>query len=286
MQRLNEATATHRAGVGAADGLASSRQASAGAPLAQPSGQGRPWAHPAPALLQPSDYANPLIQRYAACVPFSPAELQQVRRLSRFAHRHSAQTSLSTQGDMQQPRLMLSGWACQQQVLRGGRRQIVRFLIPGDLFGSMAWPAMPMVSGVTALTACTVADARPFMQAFHEPDESTSGFASLARMAMRAEETGLLDQIVRLGGRTAYERLIHLMLELHSRLQMAGLADPDGFMLPLTQEVLADGLGMSFVHTNRTLQQARKDRLFVFRAGKVTFEDLPRMQAIAEWDES
>lgn len=187
---------------------------------------------------------------------------------------------------MQHPRILLTGWACQQHVLRSGHRQIIRFLIPGDLMGSLGHPLQPAVSNVVALNAGTLADARPLVQAACEPNENNKGLAALVQRAVRAEEVGLRDHIVRLGGRTAYERLVHLMLELHFRLYAVGLAETNSFHLPLTQEVLADALGMSFVHTNRTLQQIRRNGLFTMRSGVVTILDMEQMQSVAEWAEA
>ena len=91
------------------------------------------------------------------------------------------------------------------------------------------------------------------------------------------------DHIVRLGRQTAYERMVHLMLEFHHRLQIAGLATNDSFPMPLTQEVMADSLGLSVVHVNRTLQQVRRDGLLEIRSGQVKLLDLKLMQAVADW---
>ncbi len=83
------------------------------------------------------------------------------------------------------------------------------------------------------------------------------------------DEASLLDHIVRLGRQTAYERMAHLLLELRWRLAEVGLGDERKFPLPLTQEVLADALGLSIVHVNRTLQQLRREGLLEMRAGFV-----------------
>ena len=77
------------------------------------------------------------------------------------------------------------------------------------------------------------------------------------------------DQITRLGRRTAYERFGNLLLELYHRLHVVGLARDGRFALPLTQEMLADALGLSVVHVNRTVQQMRRDGLLELRAGTV-----------------
>jgi CRP-like cAMP-binding protein len=72
------------------------------------------------------------------------------------------------------------------------------------------------------------------------------------------EEFYLLSQITRIGRQKAYERVAHLLLEFHSRLKRTGLAEANSFQLPLTQEALADGLGLSAVHVNRTFKLLKR----------------------------
>jgi CRP-like cAMP-binding protein len=70
-----------------------------------------------------------------------------------------------------------------------------------------------------------------------------------------------LDHIMRLGQLTAVERMGHFLLEVELRLRRAGLSIGGRFELPITQEALADYLGLSPVHVNRVLQKLRRDNL-------------------------
>jgi CRP-like cAMP-binding protein len=90
--------------------------------------------------------------------------------------------------------------------------------------------------------------------------------AALTR-ARWLEQSMLLDHMVRLGRQTAYERVAHFLLELQQRMEIAGFGDAQRFPLPLTQEILADVLGLSIVHVNRTLQQLRREKLIELRSG-------------------
>ena len=67
------------------------------------------------------------------------------------------------------------------------------------------------------------------------------------------------EHVVRIGRQTAYDRLAHIILELRNRLDAVGLVRDDSFELPLTQEMLADALGLTPVHVNRTLKKLKKD---------------------------
>lgn len=82
-------------------------------------------------------------------------------------------------------------------------------------------------------------------------------------------------QVVRLGRLNAYERTAHLLLELHERQVRLGSARGGALHLPLTQDVLADILGLSAVHMNRTLQQLRRNVLVDYRPGRTVLQDLP-----------
>ena len=87
------------------------------------------------------------------------------------------------------------------------------------------------------------------------------------------EEAHLLAQITRLGRLNALERLGDLMLELRERLELAGQLRNGSFDVPLTQEMLSDVLGLTPVHVNRMVQQARRQGWLEWRAKRVTIKD-------------
>lgn len=178
----------------------------------------------------------------------------------------------------EQPRLLLEGWVLRQRNLADGRRQIFGFILPGDLFGLSARPGnVSMWSTVTA-TYC-VSVPLPFLKdAMHRDGGALRNFAW--HMLVR-EEARLLDQVTRLGRQPALERMVHLLLEFHARLAEVGKTDGTSFHLPLSQEVLSDALGLSVVHTNRTLQQLRREHLIESRGGYLILCDPERMAAIA-----
>ncbi|WP_158742214.1 Crp/Fnr family transcriptional regulator [Acidisphaera sp. L21] len=219
----------------------------------------------------------------AGLADLSAEEMDILRENVSLAHSSAIQAELCTEGKVQMPQVLLAGWACYQRLLGDGRRQIVDFLLPGDIIGSPTRSDLPLSRTAIALTQVVTADARPLMQAIDGSGPVMPGLArALHRMAY-AEDVRQRDHIVRLGRQTAYERVVHLMLEFHSRLQQIGAVHDDRFALPLTQEVLADALGLSVVHINRTLQQIRRDRLFDMRSGQVTLRQIELMRAMADW---
>jgi CRP-like cAMP-binding protein len=229
---------------------------------------------------------NPVMVRMRSLAHLSAAEIDVLHGLPLIARQHPAQTELCTERRVQIPKVLLSGWCCQQRLLGDGRRQIIRFLTPGDIIGSIIHPSVPANCAVIALTPIVVADARSLLRALEGSPSPLPGLAKAIWQMYHAEELTLHDQVVRLGRQTAYERVLHLILELHSRLDAIGLVHGDSFDFPLTQEVLADALGLSLVHVNRTLQQIRRDRVVELRGGRVTLLQPDSIKATADWDET
>lgn len=143
----------------------------------------------------------------------------------------------------------------------GGRRQILSFLLPGDLIGVCNQPSPLAVSTVTAITEIGVCPLPPACEA--------PALAQAYTMSLALESAYLLDQIARLGRLSAQERIYSLLLEIHERLQLNGMAEAGAFDVPLTQEMMADALGLTSVHVNRMLQIARRQGDLQWRNGRV-----------------
>ena len=236
-----------------------------------------------PKLTDGGEPGNPVLMRMSAIASLSPAERDLLRDIATHARNVPAQTELCVEGRVQSPQILLSGWACHQRLLGDGRRQIVRFLLPGDVVGSVL--RTPMLAPQTALTLtpAVIADARPLLPAAEAGSTATPGLCSALQHIAYVEDVRMRDHVVRLGRQTAYERVVHLMLEFRSRLAAVGQVVDDGFAVPVTQEILADALGLSVVHINRTLQQIRRDRLFELRGGRVKLRQIELMQAMVDW---
>jgi CRP-like cAMP-binding protein len=175
------------------------------------------------------------------------------------------------------------GWACKYRLLRDGRRQILNFVVPGDVVGMAAEVIRVADHSVGTLTPCRV---YPFPAAsFAMVGERYPRVRDAMVWSARRELAMLQERVVDLGRRTAIERVAHLILELLHRLRIVGLADGQGFGLPLTQSMIGDALGLSIVHVNRTLRRLNEQRAIVYRPGSVTAIDILTLERIAEFDE-
>jgi len=207
-----------------------------------------------------------VVRRMRTLAMLTEAEQDMLRSLSDRRERHIAGEELVCEGQTsRRARFVVSGWACNQRVLPDGRRQIFGFLLPGECFGVCERPAPPSLCSTVALTSLETVDAEPLIEAANSGE--APNIARALAVAQQLEQALLLDHMVRLGRQTAYERVAHFLLELQRRLEIAGLGDSQRFPLPLTQEILADALGLSIVHVNRTLQQLRRERLIELRSG-------------------
>ncbi len=224
-----------------------------------------------------------LVSRLSALGQMSEEDVRLLHSLARFIRLHAPRTEIWTGMKPTAPRLLVSGWACRHRLLGDGRRQIINFILPGDSIGNLEEPSLPSDCSSMALTNATSVDATLLTHAATTGHLAHRGLNRAIRLLALHEAALMSDHIVRLGRQTAYERMVHLMLEFHHRLQIAGLATSDSFAMPLTQEVLADSLGLSVVHVNRTLQQVRRDGLLEIRSGQVKILDLKLMQAVADW---
>ena len=165
---------------------------------------------------------------------------------------------------------VLHGWAFRYKMLDDGRRQILNYALPADMLGLQGTLMREMEHSVEALTPLTLC-VFPRSKLW----DLYSHFPSLAFDItwLAAHEERLIDEyLVSLGRRSAVERTAFLLLHLFMRAEDCGLTKDGAIQFPFTQQHLADTLGMSLVHTNKTLKRLYatnairwKGRLFEMR---------------------
>jgi CRP-like cAMP-binding protein len=218
--------------------------------------------------------------RVSESTPLSQTDRNVLRSL-RNRKEHGADAVLADDGVRTHgvPRFQLSGWACRQSILSDGRRQIFCFLIPGDIISATS-KSLSLTS-IVALTPGVTAEVL-ISEVANPRDASGSIYSKLIDAAEQETQELLHDQIVRLGRMNGLAAMAHLLLELQRRLSRVGLASGQTFPMPLRQEALADALGMSAVHVNRTLQQLRHNKLINCSGREVTILDAGRLTELAD----
>lgn len=170
---------------------------------------------------------------------------------------------------------IVDGWCCEFRALFDGRRQIFSFAIPGDMV--RVDPAADRT--FAALTAVECVDVAQILGCGLEPERSAL-LTPLLR-AVVADGERRYDHLSRLSRRAAISRTAHLLVELHDRLDDVGLVTGDAFPLPLTQEHIADALGLSPAQVNRSLRSLREVGAATLRFGRATGFDRERLSAFA-----
>lgn len=181
--------------------------------------------------------------------------------------------------------ILIEGWACRYKMLSDGRRQIIGFVLAGDLCSSWAAGSGPMDYGVRALTFSRVARIEPGDLA--EAIRIRPVIADSLRAAAAQDQIILGQWLLNMGQRKAPERIAHLFCELATRMRKAGIAPRDGgYEAPLTQQDLADALGLTSVHVNRVLQKLRERDFIGFRRGVLSIRDVDGLCSYVEFKEA
>jgi CRP-like cAMP-binding protein len=178
--------------------------------------------------------------------------------------------------------IILSGFACRSRTLRDGGRSITALLIAGDLTNLHFSMRMPMREAVWSLSRCTVVETSATELEAIFGRSPAMGFA--LRRAQFLESSITNAWLVNMGRQSADQQLGHLLCELYVRMKAVGMAGGSDFPFPLTQFDLADMLGISAVHTNRVLQQLRRQGLVDIVGRVATIKEPDRLAAFAEFD--
>jgi len=177
--------------------------------------------------------------------------------------------------------LLVEGFVGRYKDMRDGQRQITQIHIAGDFPDLHGFLLKRLDHDLLAMTDCVVSWVP------HEVlQKATEEFPHLARMLWFS--TNLDAAIhrawaVSLGRRDATARIAHLICELQIRLGIVGLADANGFDLPLTQADLAECLGLTPVHVNRVLKDLREKGLLTFRRSRVEIPDFGELARLGEF---
>lgn len=174
---------------------------------------------------------------------------------------------------------LTSGWAYRYRCVKGGCRQILDFVLPGELVGLQAALLGIMEYSVRSLTSLRVSafDARLVGKAFQgEPEMALRLARHVAAEALRVEET-----LTMIGCRDALQRLAFLMLSLYRRQSRRQPIDPLRCPFPLRRQHMADALGLTGAHINRTLNRLREDGIATIDGEHLAIRDLPRLAALA-----
>lgn len=226
--------------------------------------------------------SNALIMKLENGARFTKEDRARLISMCEQSHGVPSRTDLICEGDKPSTvKLVLEGWACRYKTLQDGSRSIMAFLLPGDFCDLHVAILGQMDHSIATLSACTIVEIPRSVI-----EELSDHYPRIIRAfwwATLVDEGTLREWLVNMGRRPSNRQLAHLICELYVRLRSVGRADGQCFEFPVTQDELADTLGISAVHVNRTLQELREDGLIRMQNRTIVMPDWDRIVDFAEF---
>lgn len=175
--------------------------------------------------------------------------------------------------------LILRGFAFRYKVTEDGGRQVFAYLLPGDFCDLHVALLNRMDHSIGTVSPCEIAliPRRTILTLTGEHPR----IARALWMCTLVDEATLREWLLNIGRRAADKRIAHLFCEIHARLEAVGLATSGAFELPIPQPLLADTVGLSNIHVNRSLRALREANLVTFRKHVVVIPDMLKLQDYA-----
>jgi CRP-like cAMP-binding protein len=232
-----------------------------------------------------SHRAEAFLRRLRACVRLAKDDEDELLNVIKDIRHLSAGTHLIRKGDRAHDvHLLLEGWAARYDIVPDGGRSITAFLLPGDVLDQHVTVLGEMDHSIVTLTDATVAflpNGRLESVAVRRPL-----IASALWWSTLVDAAVLRAWLVNIGRRGAFEAIGHLLCELHARLARVGFSTNTDFELPLTQEEVADALGLTPTHVNRMLKRLREEGYITLRQNKLVILDVGKLQAATGFESS
>jgi CRP-like cAMP-binding protein len=177
-----------------------------------------------------------------------------------------------------------SGWAYSYRHLENGDRQILEVFLPGDIIGLREFAFNQRLENVRMINDGVICHFphRRMLELFRQSLPLTS-----VMFAIGSRQQALLtERLVNIARRSARQKMAHFLHEMYLRLRQTNDDISGQFRLPLSQEQLADILGLSPVHVSRTFSALSEDGLVFRDRHNVTIPDLDALSVEGEFDDA
>lgn len=227
---------------------------------------------------------NAFTRKLSRFADFSDDEFAALESVSANPEHRARGGDLIRQGERPDAvQLLLDGWAFRYKVLKNGRRQILGYLLPGDICDVHITLLNEMDHSIGLLTDAEVVTIPA--QQLQELMERHRRIELALWCSVLVDEAILREWLTNVGQRDSFGRVGHHLCELWHRMNSVGLVNEnEQFDLPLTQEELGDSLGLTSVHVNRTLKRLREDGLIELTNRRLTVLDPMRLAEVTGFD--
>ena len=235
-------------------------------------------------MTTPNPTIDLFLRKLETHAPLSAEDRQAILALPMRLRTLEPGTYIIREGDLPtQCAILGTGFAYRQKSTGDGHRQIISLHIPGEaldlqhLFLDVADHSVQMLTrGEVAFIA------RRDMQ---ELTLSRPAVAHAILVSILVEASIFREWVVNVGRRDARSRMAHLLCEFAIRMDAQGVDARHGYDLPITQEQLADALGLTPVHVNRTLKSLESDGLIIRNKRSISFPSWERMREAGDFNQ-
>lgn len=230
------------------------------------------------------DTLERIIRRYERRAPLDDGDRNAIRALPFDTIKAAPGHYLVREGTVPKVScLMLGGYAYRHKMTADGDRQIVSLHVAGDFVDLEACLLVRADHNIQALTPVEFATVP--IPAVIELIDNHPRLARAMWIDTLIDASIYREWVMNVGRRAAPERIGHVLCEFACRLDTAGLGSTRGFMFPMSQEQLADTVGLTSVHVNRTLKVLEDDRLIVRHKRFIEIPDWDRLRVFSGFDE-
>jgi CRP-like cAMP-binding protein len=228
--------------------------------------------------------ANPLTMKLEQFTRFDPNERERLNELLTYPTKtyRRGQQIIEEGQKVRDIHLVLTGLASREKFLPDGGRQIMAFLVPGDLCDVEVFVLEAMDHNIAALseTTCVVIPAQVIEDLLTESSRLTRALW----WSTMTDSAILRERIIDHGSRDARERMAHLFYELLVRYRIVGETTDNALPFRMTQDDLGAATGISTVHVNRTLQELRSEGLIELQNKVLTVLDAEGLREVAQFN--
>ena len=224
----------------------------------------------------------PMVRKLALRAPIDAMDSQAILALPFTRRVMDPSTYLVREGDLpDQCAVIVSGFAFRQKITGGGARAIISLHIPGEILDLQHLVLDVADHNVQTLSSAMIATVP--RSALRELARSHPGVAHAMTVNILVEASIFREWVVNVGRRDARARIAHLLCEFAIRLDKQGISAGQDYELPMTQEQLADAVGLTPVHVNRTLKLLEQDGLITRDKRKLAFPRWEALKAISDF---
>lgn len=235
-------------------------------------------------MSSPNQDLERVVRKLATRCDLDEADRDAILALPHVQRSFNATAYIVSEGEPPRKHCMFleTGFAFRQKMTLQGARQIVSLHLPGDFLDLQNLFLNISDHNVQALTdVTTIGIARADLQ---QLILDRPNVARALWIDALVDASIYREWVTNVGRRTARARVAHLLCEFGLRLKAAGLASDAGFELPLTQDQLADAVGLTPVHVNRTLRSLAADGVVHRDKRYISFDDWELVKAVGDFN--